>query len=126
MMRYTSDARMPTSLVGLGIADASGPLPLTALVGLWSEPPYATIGLGTGTMASYARPYQHMVYYEIDEQIRNFSLPPPGEKAAFTSLPGPTTRGANLEVIRGDARLSMKNEDPRFAFYPEVPDDGRF
>ena len=26
----------------------------------WSEPPYATIGLGTGTMASYGRPYQHV------------------------------------------------------------------
>jgi len=124
---YWADARMPATMVGNAVAGfGTSPLPYADLVNVWSEPPYATIGLGTGTMASYARPYQHMVYYEIDEQIRNFSLPPPGEKAAFTYLLGAINRGANLEVIMGDARLSMKNEDPRFAFYPEVPDDGRF
>ena len=41
----------------------------------WSEPPFATIGLGTGTMASYGRPFQHVHYYEIDRQIRRLSLP---------------------------------------------------
>ena len=40
----------------------------------WSEPPIATIGLGTGTMASYGRPYQQVHFYEIDNQILRFSL----------------------------------------------------
>ncbi len=45
------------------------------MVDLWSEPPFATIGLGTGTMASYGRPYQHVHYYEIDNHVRRMSLP---------------------------------------------------
>ena len=73
---YAGDARMPVSLIGqaalpLGIAN----LPVGQLVDLWSEPPYATIGLGTGTMASYGRPYQHVHYYEIDNHVRRLSLP---------------------------------------------------
>ena len=73
---YAADARMPVSLIGqaalpLGIAN----LPVGQLVDLWSEPPYATIGLGTGTMACYGRPYQHVHFYEIDNHVRRLSLP---------------------------------------------------
>jgi len=31
-----------------------------------SEPPYAVVGLGTGTLAAHAKPWQHTVFYEID------------------------------------------------------------
>ena len=60
------------------------PLPTAALVGLWSEPPYATVGLGSGTMASYGRPFQHATFYEIDEKVRNMHLSP--EKAYYSYL----------------------------------------
>jgi len=95
---------------------------MPAVIGTWSEPPYATIGLGTGTMASYGRPFQHVVFYEIDSQIRSFSLQdwrwPDGTKAPwFNYLQDAMKRGSRLEVIMGDARLSMKQEDPKLAGY---------
>ncbi len=73
---FHADARMPVTMVGqiaAGLGTSS--LPLGTLVETWSEPPFATIGLGTGTMVSYARPYGHMTYYEIDDVIRGFSIP---------------------------------------------------
>src|SRR5262249_34636027 len=62
------------SLFGLGTVPG-GPL-----IGAWSQPPYATIGLGTGTMGSYTKPFQHITYYEIDDHVREYSLPSVGGK----------------------------------------------
>jgi hypothetical protein len=76
-------------------------------------------------MVSYARPYQHMTYYEIDDVIRGFSIPDktddPGVEpidqqmkgpyragTRFTYLQNAVWRGVNLEVIMGDARLSLE------------------
>jgi hypothetical protein len=123
---YHGDARMPCSQIG-AIATAlvgGGNLPAASLVDLWSEPPYATIGLGTGTMASYSRPYQHLTYYEIDEKIRNMSLPTDGNPPLFTYLQGAIKRGTDLEVIMGDARLTMERENPRNALFPYFKDVG--
>jgi hypothetical protein len=136
---YWADARMPASLIGMGALNAGAlNLPMEHLVDLWSEPPYATIGLGTGTMASYARPYHHCHFYEIDNLIRRLSLPvgglenyfalekmPREGKAYFTYLQESLRRGANLQVLMGDARLRMaqpyKNyyEDPLRGGGPE-------
>ncbi|MCI0463703.1 MAG: hypothetical protein L0Z62_42755 [Gemmataceae bacterium] len=117
---YWADARMPTSLLGSAAMPTPGALgsPLTMfplLVGAWSEPAYATIGLGTGTMASYSRPFQHVVFYEIDDQIRRLSLqdhtwPDGSQGPFFTYLRGAMGRGSQVEVIMGDARLSMAQE----------------
>jgi hypothetical protein len=133
---FKSDARMPASLVGFAASPLSpGIVPTGVLVDLWSEPPYATIGLGTGTMADYARPFQHMHYYEIDSHIVRLSSPPRfpddprqptdrsvplkqyrdylkiplGERNAtyFTGLADARARGAELWVLMGDARLRM-------------------
>ncbi len=112
-MTYHADARMPCSQIGqitAAVGGGFGALPYANLVNLWSEPPYATIGLGTGTMASYGRPLQHVVYYEIDEKIRNFSLPTDGSEPYFTYLQGAMKRGCNLEVIMGDARLTLERD----------------
>ncbi len=106
---YKADARLPTAMFGQMIASIGiGTIPLEPIVGVWSEPPYATIGLGTGTMASYARPFQHMTYYEIDEVIRKFSVPDEGADARFTFVEGAIRRGANLQIVMGDARLSLE------------------
>jgi hypothetical protein len=124
---YAADARMPAGIIGTLAASLGSPsnLPLDAIVHGWSEPPYATIGLGTGTMASYARPFQHMTYYEIDQKIVNFSLPPPGRKTYFTYLNRAIRRGVNLELIMGDARQSMKVENPASSrtFLPDYDSD---
>ena len=122
--KYHSDARMPASLIAMGGFSFGSNLPLNQLVDLWSEPPYATIGLGTGTMASYARPYQHVHFYEIDNIIRRLSLPGPSLKNFFTrelaQLQSGTTyftylrealdRGAIVQVFMGDARLRMNQK----------------
>jgi hypothetical protein len=123
---FYADARMPVTMIGQIAATIGGNnLPLPVLVESWSEPPFATIGLGTGTMVSYARPYQHMTYYEIDDVIRGFSIPDktddPGVEpidqqmkgpyragTRFTYLQNAVWRGVNLEVIMGDARLSLE------------------
>lgn len=115
---YWADARMPCAIVGNLMGDlAGGVLPAASLVNVWSEPPYATIGLGTGTMASYGRPFQHVHYYEIDNHIRRLSLPrkayyhyyddDPGGKHYFNYLQQAIKRGSEVQVLMGDARLRM-------------------
>lgn len=104
---YHSDARMPASLVGnLMNAVGMAPLPLGEFVTLWSEPPYATVGLGTGTMASYGRPFQHVHYYEIDNQIRKLSLPwaEPGDNAYFTYQLSKGADNKRVEPVPADVR----------------------
>jgi hypothetical protein len=123
---YWADTRMPASLVLAGAADAVGAtsLPMTELITSWSEPPIATIGLGTGTMASYGRAFQHVHFYEIDNQILRFSLAVPTRKITtfkeyakqrdesrgetyFNYLEGAVERGSAVQVLMGDARLRM-------------------
>jgi hypothetical protein len=109
---YHSDARLPASVIGLGGFGGPVTLPVDQLAALWSEPPYATVGLGTGTMASYGRPYQHVTFYEIDEVIRSFHVPPYAESTVspplFNYVGDAIARGVSLEIIMGDARQSMK------------------
>jgi len=104
---YWADNRLPASVVGMG---ASPWGPLGQLVAAWSEPAYATIGLGTGTMASYGRPFQHVTFYDIDSHIVNFSLPFNRSKPLFNYLQDAQDRGTRIEVIMGDARLAMREE----------------
>jgi hypothetical protein len=106
-VRFDSDARMPASLVASGLPNFGAGGPLSQLVTTWSEPAYAVIGLGTGTMASYGRPYQAVHFYEIDEQIRLLSLPEDGGRTYFGYLQAAKKRGTNLKVLMGDARLRM-------------------
>ncbi|MBM4068132.1 MAG: hypothetical protein FJ271_04215 [Planctomycetes bacterium] len=115
---YNSDARMPASLVGLGAASALVNLPTAELTGMWSEPPYATIGLGTGTMASYGRPFQHVHFYEIDNVIKNLSL---GSNNTFSYLKDAKKRGSEVQVFMGDARTRMAQPYQNFT---ELPDTG--
>jgi hypothetical protein len=100
---YWSDSRMPASIVALG-GD-----PMSQLVNLWSEPPYAVIGLGTGTMASYARLGQHCHYYEIDNHIVRLSndVKYKDGRPCFTYLQDAKERGAPVWIYMGDARLKM-------------------
>jgi hypothetical protein len=106
-VRFDSDARMPVSLIASGMPSFGVGGPLAQLVTTWSEPAYAVIGLGTGTMASYGRPYQAVHFYEIDEQIRLLSLPEGGGETYFGYLQAALKRGTNLKVLMGDARLRM-------------------
>jgi hypothetical protein len=125
--KYTADARMPASLVGSAIAQIGvGGLPTTTFETLWSEPPIATVGLGTGTMASYGRAYQHVHFYEIDNQVLRMSLHTAKTREIkdakqydseiranskrdtwFNYLEQAIDRGCTVQVLMGDARLRM-------------------
>jgi hypothetical protein len=135
---FHTDARICASLLGAGSTPFGATLPVDQIAALWSEPPYATIGLGTGTMASYARPYQHMHYYEIDNTVKRLSLQRSwkpdityldiGEDQRapfFTYLRDSLARGVHIQVLMGDARLRMNMpyrnhyEDPERGGGPE-------
>jgi SAM-dependent methyltransferase len=94
--------RFPTGLIGLGNDS------LSSLVALHSEPPYAVVGLGTGTLAAYAKPYQPVHMYEIDPLVYRLSQKVNEEEPPFTYLIDAEARGANLKVILGDGRLKIE------------------
>ena len=62
------------------------------------------IGLGAGTIASYGQPGDHYSFYEInslDVQIAN---------QEFTFL---RDSQANIDIVLGDARLSLERQSPQ-------------
>jgi hypothetical protein len=117
---WASDTRIVASLVGMGATPMNGTgLPMEQLADCWSEPAFATIGLGTGTMASYGRPFQHVHYYEIDDHVREMSLPPEGREPLFTYMQDAIERGSEVRIFMGDARLRMSQP-----WQPNDPVDG--
>ena len=113
---YYSDVRLPISMIGMG-ATPMALLPTGQLAEAYSEPPYATVGLGTGTMASYVRPYQHMAYYEIDDKIKHMSVPEDGTKPLFTYVDRANKRGGNVEII-----MAIGREDSAAATNQQLSD----
>jgi spermidine synthase len=71
-------------------------------------PNLAVIGLGTGTMACYAQPGQHLTFYDIDPVVRRLSFD--GNPAYFGYVHDARERGAQLELVMGDARLTMERK----------------
>jgi len=61
------------------------------------------IGLGTGTLAAYARPGDYYRYYEINPLVLRVA------RSEFTFL---ADCHGKLEVAMGDARLSLEREQP--------------
>ncbi len=71
----------------------------------------AVIGLGTGTLAAYARPGDAITFYEIDRLVRDIAL----DRAYFTFVSDARDRGASIRVDLGDARIrleAVKRERP--------------
>jgi hypothetical protein len=66
----------------------------------------AVIGLGVGTLASYARPGQHWTFYEIDPEVERIAR----TSAYFTFL---DACAEQCRVVLGDARLSLARSRPR-------------
>jgi len=62
---------------------------------------FAVLGLGAGTMASYADAAHHMTFYEIDPSVE------PIARRYFRFLSG---CGSNCEVVIGDGRLQLARE----------------
>jgi hypothetical protein len=118
---FQADYRLPASLV------ACGPAPLGPLFAAWSEPPVAVVGLGPGTVVSYARPYQHVVCYEVDNLVKELSLPSrTGAGTYFTHLDDALRRGVRLDVVIGDARVKMaQGGSPAERYFFKQPSDDR-
>ena len=62
------------------------------------------IGLGAGVIASYGRPGDSMVFYEISPRVIDIA------KTEFTFL---RDTAAKTAVVLGDGRLSLERESPR-------------
>jgi hypothetical protein len=63
----------------------------------------AVIGLGTGTLAAYARPADRVTFYEIDRLVRDVAFDP----RYFTYAVDARDRGASLRMELGDARIRL-------------------
>jgi hypothetical protein len=62
------------------------------------------LGLGIGTLAAYGQPGDTYRFYEINPLVIDMAR---GEKRYFSYL---SDSQANIEVVLGDARLSLENE----------------
>jgi hypothetical protein len=81
----------------------------TQLKQMESNPPFAVVGLGTGTLASYANKGQTAHFYEIDPAVLHLSEPLEGGKTYFWYLHDAKKRGVDLDVKLGDGRLKIKD-----------------
>ena len=62
------------------------------------------VGLGTGTLAAYGRPGDTLRFYEINPEVLRLA------ETRFTFLKGSKAR---VQVVLGDARLSLEREPPQ-------------
>jgi spermidine synthase len=94
---------LPTSYYGLssgvGLAMAGAPVMFGdgARIGV--------VGLGTGTLACYARPGQDWRFFEIDPAVVKIASDP--KRFSFLSRCKPDSR-----IVVGDARLTLAREQP--------------
>ncbi|MEJ7605290.1 MAG: fused MFS/spermidine synthase [Bryobacteraceae bacterium] len=99
-VQYLSAARsrIPTSYYGA----ASG-----VALALWQyKPPrrIGVVGLGVGTLAAYGKAGDVIRFYEINPTVIHLA------QAEFRYL---RESAARIELVQGDARLSMEREDPQ-------------
>src|SRR5216683_7352431 len=64
----------------------------------------AVVGLGTGTLAAYARPGDRVTFYEIDRLVRDIAFDP----AYFSYATDARDRGVTMRLELGDARIRME------------------
>ena len=64
----------------------------------------AVVGLGTGTIASYAGARDYFCFYEINPNVRIVAL------KCFSYL---TDSGAQIDIALGDARLTLEKQRPQ-------------
>jgi hypothetical protein len=69
----------------------------------------AIIGLGIGSLAGYAESGQEFTFYEIDPAVARIAR----DARYFTFLADAETRGADMRVVLGDARLALERNPGR-------------
>ncbi len=65
------------------------------------------VGLGTGTMAAHARPGDYLRIYEINPQVLEVAT------THFSYLTNFASNSGKLDIVMGDARLSLEKEPPQ-------------
>jgi len=118
---YHADARFPASLCGSAAGQGVSPLPLDFLIGAWSEPPIGVVFLGPGTVASYARPFQFVDFYERDSRIIDLSVKP----KSFSFVKDAQDRGAYIRILPGLERKTLETAGPRGFYHVLVIDTSR-
>jgi len=68
----------------------------------------AVIGLGTGTMACFARPGQHLTFYDIDPVVRDISF---DNDKYFSFVTDARDNGVQIALVMGDARLTAETRE---------------
>lgn len=63
------------------------------------------VGLGVGTLSAYGRTGQRLTFFEIDPLIERVAT-----GKYFTYLADAKVAGAQVEIVLGDARLSLQNQ----------------
>ncbi len=86
--------------------------------------PFAVIGLGTGTMASYGLPGQRVDFYDIDPVVVSISY---DTNQYFTFVEDAEARGVDVNLVLGDARLTFEpvGSRPRIKPLHRRPDQAR-
>jgi hypothetical protein len=72
--------------------------------------PVAMVGLGTGSVSCYALPGQKLTYYEIDPSVKELVA---DTDEYFTYVKDAERRGADIEIVMGDARLKLEEHVDR-------------
>jgi hypothetical protein len=63
------------------------------------------VGLGVGSLAAYAKSTSHLTYFEIDPAVRWVA----DESGYFSFLQCARQRGADVQIVLGDARLTLQH-----------------
>jgi hypothetical protein len=63
------------------------------------------VGLGTGTMAGFAKQGDYFCFYDIDPKIKELH-----DRGIFQFVQRARKRGADVPILLGDARLTMERE----------------
>jgi hypothetical protein len=72
--------------------------------------PFAMVGLGTGSVSCYALPGQSLTFYEIDPSVKQLVA---DDDTYFTYFKDAQRRGANVDIVMGDARLKLEEQADR-------------
>lgn len=78
-----------------------------AIAALQAEGPvrYGVVGLGVGVLSSYARPGDYLRVYEINPEVLRIA------HEDFTFLAHTRDVGADVDVLPGDARLTLERQE---------------
>ncbi len=72
--------------------------------------PMGVIGLGTGSMACWSQPGQQLTFYDIDPVVRRITFT---SAKYFTFVQQARDRGVHVNLIMGDALLTMQRQQLR-------------